>query len=328
LALRSVSGLSVKQAPLSIKFSLNSRFLWGSLGFLVTAIALYFALRKLNLESFMAEMGSFDWRLFGAALILAISHNLILAARWHAILQPSAKVSFATAFWSLRLTYFLNCIFPAKLGEPFRIVFLKARTKITVGHALGAIVADRFLDAAVLVCLLYISALVLGLRQSYSSPLTIVSVLVAGVGILIFMKLPHHSSVKWLHSILQFTAKVRSGMKPLLKPKILGATLGYTLYGWLAHGLIVLLLVYGVDERLSIFKAFVVVGAVTLASAIPASPANIGTFEFAVITCLRTFFQFNLAQAATIAILYHFVQLLPTLAFGLVGSYLYGLKRP
>ena len=187
--------------------------------------------------------------------------------------------------------------------------------------------ADRFLDLASLLTLLYLSTVVLGIRKYLPSYTTILfSILFGGAFVASLLFLPKHSKFKYLDRSFKFFDGVRSGMKPLLRPRTLVLSGLYTYYGWIAHALIVLLLVYGVENSLSIYKCLLVVGAVAFASAIPSSPGSFGPFELAVMACLVGLFKMDREKAATVAVLYHLVQLLPTLTFGAIGYFLLGYR--
>ncbi|MGA0164657.1 MAG: lysylphosphatidylglycerol synthase transmembrane domain-containing protein, partial [Bdellovibrionota bacterium] len=134
------------------------------LGFFVSAVCLIWVFGKLDWDNFLKEVIQMNPLFLFLGLALTLTHNFAMTGRWYFILQKLGKVKFWTAYWSLRISYFFNATLPARLGEPFRILYIKKFTKISVGRSIGAMAADRLLDFLSLVLILYLSAFVLGVR--------------------------------------------------------------------------------------------------------------------------------------------------------------------
>lgn len=296
-------------------------------GFFVSAICLFIAFGKLDWSSFSRELLHIDWKYLLFGLCLTLLHNFVMAGRWYLILRKLGKLSFWNSYWSLRISYFFNSSLPARLGEPFRIFYLKKFTKISAGRAIGAMGADRLLDFLTLVALLYLSALVLGIRGTLPTTKTIImSVLLSIVVLFVLARLPSSHSWKWLDWLLKFRVRVFEGIAPLRNWKVLLPTIPLSFLGWLINAVMIVGFSYGVDEPISIFKAFVVITGVVLVVAIPSSPGNFGTFELAAITVLK-YFGVPYERAAAIAILFHMIQLIPTLLIGAYGYHFHFLRK-
>jgi uncharacterized protein (TIRG00374 family) len=251
--------------------------------------------------------------------LLVNIHNFLLAGRWFLLLKPLGALTYWDAFWSLRISFFFNSSLPARLGEPFRVFYINRRTQISAARTVGAMAADRALDFGTMCLLLYISAVVLGMRGSLPATETIAgATLLFCVLLMILALLPKNSRFKWLNAILQTKAKIFEGASPLVRFDVLAATIPISLLGWFIEACLIVGFSYGVGMPISLFKGFMVVAAVTLAISIPSSPGHIGTFELGAITML-SFLGVPPAPAATIAILYHMIQLIPTLLIGAYG---------
>lgn len=296
------------------------------LGFFVSAICLFIAFGKLDWAAFSHELFTMDWRYLVLGLVLTLLHNFLMAGRWYVILRKLGKLSYWNAYWSLRISYFFNASLPARLGEPFRIFYLKRFTRISAGRAIGAMGADRFLDFITLVALLYLSALVLGLRGTLPTTKTIVLGALLSISLLFVLgKLPSSHSVRWLDWLLKFRVRVFEGIAPLRSWKVLVPSVPLSFMGWIVNAVMLVGFSYGVGEPISIFKAFVVIAGIVLVVAIPSSPGNFGTFELAAIAVLK-YFNVPYERAAAIAILFHMIQLLPTLAIGAYGYHFHFLR--
>lgn len=288
-------------------------------GTAVSIVCLYFSFRKLDWTSFWAEFSQMSPWAIAFGLLLVNAHNFLLAGRWFFILKPLGILKYWDAFWSLRISFFFNSSLPARLGEPFRVFYINRTTKISAARTVGAMGADRFLDFSTMCILLYVSAVVLGMRGTLPASEAILgaSAFLLGALLILFL-LPRKSKWKWLNAILQTKAKIFEGASPLLKWRVLLPTIPISFIGWFIEALLVVGFSYGVDNPISLFKAFMVVAAVTLAISIPSSPGHIGTFEFGAMTML-SLLGVPPAQAATIAICYHMIQLIPTLIIGAYG---------
>ncbi|MBN8555234.1 MAG: flippase-like domain-containing protein [Deltaproteobacteria bacterium] len=300
-------------------FESKARPLIFFLGACVSLACLFFAFRKLNWMEIGREISSMNfWALLGA-LILVNCHNFLLAGRWYFLLKPLGKLRYWNAFWSLRISFFFNASLPARLGEPFRVFYINRTTKISAARAVGAMGADRFLDFITLCVLLYISAVVLGMRGTLPPTKTIMAATALFIALFVLLtQLPKQSKWRWLNVVLQTRAKIFEGASPLSKWKVLLPTVPISFLGWFIEALIVVAFASALGEPISLFKAFMVVAAVTLAISIPSSPGHIGTFELGAITML-SFLGVPRVSAASIAILYHMVQLIPTLLIGAYG---------
>jgi uncharacterized membrane protein YbhN (UPF0104 family) len=310
---------------------LNSRFgrsLALMAGAAVSCLCLYLAFQKINWVEVWHHIETMKlWALFLGLFLENIS-NFLLAKRWAILLQPLARVPYWTAFWSLRISFFFNATLPARLGEPFRIYYINRKSKIQATKAIGAMGADRFLDFITMLMLLYVSVIVLGMRGTLPPTRTLVAMsFLAIVGLLVLARLPKTSSWKWLDYLFKMRANIFEGMAPLLKWKILLPTIPISFLGWFVHAAVLVGFSQALGTPISVFKALMVIAGVTVAIAIPSSPGHIGTFELGAITMLR-YFGVPAEESATIAILYHMVQLVPTLCIGAYGYYFHFLKLP
>lgn len=296
-------------------------------GLIISLICLYFAFRSIQWNLLLEEILSVPlWILF-TALVCTISNGLLLARRWQILLKPLGPVRFADAFWNLRISYFLNASLPARLGEAFRIYHLKHFFQISVARSLGAMAADRLIDFLTLVLLVYLSAMVLGTRGYFPhTSWVLIAVIIVFVFIFLLSKLPQNSSRTWLHQLLQFRVRIYEGLRILKNFKTLRRTFLLTLGAWWFQISMILILTLGVGESLDPFKAVLVVGAVSLAVAVPSGPAHLGTFELAAIASLGLF-GLSPEAAAAVAILYHAVQLVPSLLLGGYGYYFHFLRK-
>ncbi len=298
------------------------------LGLLVSAACLYFAFRHVQFDSFLKQIKRLKPEALIAALLLVNAHNFLLAYRWKVMVGSFGPIRFWNAFWSLRLSFFVNASLPARLGEPFRVWYLNRVTHISPGRIVGLMGAERLVDFIVLCSFVYVSALVLGMRGTLPPTSTLLGVSLAVLAtFFVLTKLPKASKHRSLNLILQLRAKIFEGIASLKKPSILATAVPMSMAGWILEALILVVFSYGLGSPLSIFKAFMIVAAVNVAIAVPSTPGNIGTFQIGAMT-MMAFLGVPKTQSLSLAILYHLIQLVPTIVIGAFGYYFHFLKLP
>ncbi len=296
------------------------------IGWCVSLLCLFFVFHKVAWNELSVYLTRLRFDALLLAVVLVNAHNFILAKRWHILLNHIGDVNYWTAFWSLRISFFFNASLPARLGEPFRVYYIKQTSNISVARVLGAMGADRFLDFVSLAAILYLSAVVLGLRGTLPPASTILTAtIIISLIVIALAKLPHHSRHKWLSSVLQFRVRIFEGIASLKDWRILLPTVPISLLGWVIEALLIVIFANDIGSPISLFKAFMVVAAVNVAISIPSTPAHLGTFELGAVTMLN-FFGVSTPRAAMIAILYHMVQLIPTIVIGAYGYQTYIMK--
>ncbi len=290
-------------------------------GLSISVLCLWLAFRKVHWAELWASLRSMSLPILVMSLVLINLHNFVLAKRWHIIVNQLTAVPYWTAFWSLRISFFFNATLPARLGEPFRIFYLHRLCSLSAARGVGAMAADRFIDFVTMLVLLYTAVIVLGVRGIVPPiKMVLLGFVLVVISLLVATRLPHQSHHKWLDRILKIRLHISQGLKPLIHLKSLLPCLALSWLGWCLQGFVVTLIAFGLGEPLSFFKALMVVAGITVAVAIPSSPGNFGTFELGAIAIL-TYFKVPPTQAASIAIVYHMVQFIPTLLVGAYGYY-------
>src|SRR5690242_20372533 len=96
-----------------------------SLGFIISAVALYFAFRKTNLSAIIEAFRHANY------LYVALSASLVLITisirgfRW--MVLTKRRLSFSDGFWLFNIGFLFNNILPARLGEIARAVLAGRR---------------------------------------------------------------------------------------------------------------------------------------------------------------------------------------------------------
>jgi len=154
----------VEQPSLERKF-FNLRTL---LSFAFAAVILYLFIERadLNLGVAWSRIREANITLFVLAFVVYYCTFPLRTVRWRALLinvgfhaEPSVRVPSLRGLGEiLMLSWFANCIVPAKLGDGYRAYLLKRAAGAGFSRTLGTILAERMIDIVVMVILLVVSA--------------------------------------------------------------------------------------------------------------------------------------------------------------------------
>src|SRR3954464_8939411 len=189
----SVADASAEPDPLSKRF-LNFRTL---ISFVIGLAILGFVLSRVevNVSEIRARLPQTNLPLFLGALLLYYATFPIRALRWQKLLANVgySNGSKAEAAGEHRrmpavaglseivlLSWFANCIVPAKLGDAYRAYLLKGAAGVSFSKTFGTILAERIIDMLLLFSLLAISVLV---AFSGALPAAIFSIMQIGLAL-------------------------------------------------------------------------------------------------------------------------------------------------
>jgi uncharacterized protein (TIRG00374 family) len=241
------------------------------------------------------------------------------AIRWHTLLENAGvPVREGNKTWAslpalieyIYLSWFANCIVPAKLGDAYRGYLLKHNGKVSFSATLGTIFAERLLDMLGLFSFLVISAwFVFGTHLPpetnliFASGIVLVLLIVGGlVGMRWFSPLIHRVLPQRLHRVYgSFEQAALRSFRPRILPQLIVLTAGV----WLLEGfrLFFVIQALGVEGlHLSLSAIIFVALASSLLTALPLTPGGLAVVEGTVTAVLTTFFSVekNLSIAVTL----------------------------
>lgn len=139
------------------------------ISFLVAFGLIYFIFRQLNINfgDVWRQLRSAQPAYLCLAFAVYYGGFLLRSARWR-LLLANAGISKREGFdvpgmWGLSeiyvLSWFANCVVPAKLGDAYRGYLLKKNAGPSFSRTLGTILAERLLDIVALVTLMVLSGL-------------------------------------------------------------------------------------------------------------------------------------------------------------------------
>jgi glycosyltransferase 2 family protein len=289
----------------------------------LAALCLVLVLRKIDWPSLELALSRLRAAPLLIALGLAVLHGFILAWKWRVILQYlEPRIAFMDCFWSLRLGFFFNGILPVKMGEAVRVWFIHQRSSIHMSAAVGSSIGDRLIEFLSLMLLFFLALSTLSISEDWIPFEILLLIPLAVIGIFFILRhLPQRHSVSWISLIFENLHRMRSGFSAVSQPRVFLPSFLIAGLGWSVQVILLLVLSRALQLSLSWAELSVMMVGISLASALPSAPSNMGTFEFAAVFVLTKFFHISHEEAFALALIYHFVQLLPTWVIGGIGYF-------
>jgi len=251
--------------------------------------------------------------------------------RWTVILRRvGTTVPYRAAIEILFLSWFVNCIVPAKLGDLYRAYLLRGNYAASISRTVGTIFIERVTDILVIFALALAAGFwsFRGRNRPEVDALFVAGFVLALVLVLLVVSLRYQG--RRLTRLLPERARelyerFHEGSTGALTPRVLLPVGAITAMVWLLEGARVYFVIHAFDLsdlQLGISSSVFVALAASLLTAIPLTPAGMG-FVQAGIVGLLTLYGVS-TEAGTAVALTDFV--LSTLSVIVIGGILYAFS--
>ena len=306
-----------------------TRWVWKGPGQIVLGIGFslglgWLAIRGIDWGLVVGEFQSFPVTYALFALILFVGTSVLRAYRWQTLFLQD-KVPLRRLFLIQNVGLGLNNLMPVRLfSEVAQFALLRWRYRVSGGTILATLGLERVLDLVVTATLLMAGLTLLPNKGDFLP--YIVGAFVVALASVVGVRLFVWASKKTLLNRITILAAVVSSLTELARAKgTLAYSLLLTLVYWLAIGICAWVLAFGMDLGISPFVAtLAILGTIYLATSLPALPAAVGTFEFAIVYVLRLF---NVEQelAFSYAVVIHGILFLPPIVIASMALPAFGL---
>ena len=291
-----------------------------ALGLGVSAVALALLARTVDIGAAWATLTTAQAPWIVLLLALVVLDLFLRAVRWRVLLGPLGRVSTRTTSASLLVGYLANNVLPARLGEVVRAHDLGGRTGVSRSAILGTIVVERVVDTLVAIAIASFAILILSIRGIVASAvlvgLAVTALLAVGIvaGIAAH-RLPGAARVaafldRWPR-VRGTLTRLREGLAVASDIRTLATAVALSIASWSCTVLAFAAAAQSVGVQPTIAQAALLAAGVNLATAIPAGPGYIGTFELAAIT-IATSVGIQRESALAFGLLAHAATLLVT----------------
>ena len=254
-----------------------------------------------------------------AALVASWATFPLRGLRWRMILSASSfTISRRAATEILTLSFWVNCVLPAKMGDVYRGWLLKHNGATSLGNAVGTVIAERLVDLATVALLgaastfvafggklpptaLVLTAVALGVAVAT----TLLLLVARGFAAALIYALPIPDALK--SGFTNAAASLRAGSGG----RVIRTALPYSLAIWIGESL----RLAAVAAALGLFVVSPAAGQIGIASTIfvalvsavltvvPFTPAGIGIVEAVMVGILVALFGFTPESAIALALL-------------------------
>ena len=280
------------------------------LGIIISAVFLYFALRRLHLDEFwqVVRTARYIWLLPGVGVyFIAVWAR---AWRWHYLLRPIKKISTRKMFPIVCIGYMGNNIYPARAGEVLRAFVLRRHEGVPVSASLATVVVERIFDGVVMLAFVFLnlpelatlthdSGFVGNIQQLsiWGAALFIGALLVFLLAAMFPRRTERILSViiqravpeKWRERLWSFTYRFLSGLEALRSPRDVVMIFLTSAVIWLLETGKYWFVMHAFTFEVSFFALMLMNGLVNLATTIPSAPGYIGTFDLTGIALLMAY---------------------------------------
>ncbi|MEK6719205.1 MAG: lysylphosphatidylglycerol synthase transmembrane domain-containing protein [Chloroflexota bacterium] len=227
------------------------------------------------------------------------------------------------------ISWLVNCLVPAKLGDIYRAYLLKINTTVSLSRTFGTVFIERVLDLFAIAVLGMAAGLI-----SFRSGLPTEVQIVLGIGIVVVVLLAvglvtlRNAGRRILialpipHTIVDFYDRFEEGVFAAVDLRALPRLVVLTglIWGIEAARLYLVVAAFGFpDVHLGISGAFFVALAGALLTAVPLTPAGIGVVEAGVVGLLTLLYGVPQTEALAIVLVDRSISVLSIIAIGSVA---------
>ncbi|MBT3320830.1 MAG: flippase-like domain-containing protein [Anaerolineae bacterium] len=316
-------------------------------GVAISAFFLWLALRGLKLDEVgeVVAEANYIWLIPG--VLVYFIGVWIRSWRWHFLLKPLKQIPTKRMFPIVTIGYMGNNIFPARLGEVLRAVFLKRRENVPISASLATVIVERIFDGVVMLAFVFLNLSELAKLKGDSGFLgniqqaaiigtsvfigALVIFLLAAMFPKVTSKIGTWFIIKLLPSsaeekVLGIMNKFLDGLIALRSPVNVLMVFFTSAIIWLLETGKYWFVMHAFNFKVSFFALMLMNGIVNLATTIPSAPGYAGTFDLPGIAVLKAY-GINPATAAGYTLVLHAALWLPITLLGLYYFFAYLAKE-
>jgi glycosyltransferase 2 family protein len=254
--------------------------------------------------------------------------------RWAILIRATGfRLGIRDASEIIFISWLVNCLVPAKLGDLYRAWLLKINSTVSLSRTFGTVFFERILDLFAIV--------VLGLASGYWSfrgklpdqvqvvfAIGVVLVVVLAAGLLTMRNFGRRVIVALPlpHRVLEFYDRFEEGVFSAIGLRALPRLVVVTVLIWATEAMRLFLVVEALgfgDVHIGISGAFFVALTGSLLTAVPLTPAGIGIVEAGVVGVLTIIYGIGQTEALAITLVDRAISVLSII---ILGSFAYWLS--
>lgn len=299
-------------------------------GLLFTSASLLLLERLIDWRTAFVVLETADVTFIALAVTCLVFSLAAKTFRWRLLLPADTAVSTPRLFRIMHISFMLNNVLPARLGDVARVAMTSNQPGVRVGHVLSSMLTERVVDAVTLLTCFVLVSPFLPIPDAYVDWLeTAWYVLAALAGLAILAAVLHRRITAMaarvhlpgpLHANERLNEEARSfseGWKQLFSRGHIAQIWASSFVAWVGAFAINYLLMRALAIEVPLTVAVLLTCTTNLAMLVPSSPGYIGVFHAAATLSLIPF-DVGEARALSFAILAHLVNVLPVSLLGAI----------
>ena len=280
---------------------------------LLSILFISYALEDFNYTLFIGSLKNANYLFIISSILLLIIIIFLRSLRWKLLFTKQLKIN--DLYKSQLIGYMGNNIFPLRLGELLKALFLEKKSKISKYEIIGTVILERVLDLIGLIVLFIIllNFSIIELVSSDSIKVIYFLLIFASLSIILSFNLNKIKNFKFKNSSFQIIDDIISGFSTINKSNFV-LSIFYTILIWLSYIIVVYLVQKSMYLNLSFIQCILLLFLSSLVLMIPSMPGNIGTFEGSVV---YTLLLFGIKDDFGFAFILHAVSFIPYTLLGL-----------
>jgi uncharacterized membrane protein YbhN (UPF0104 family) len=281
---------------------------------IATVVALIgWALVRLDWVRVRAALAHADFRLVALAALLNLAHMACKSERWHLMLRRFAQVPRLRLYHYLVVSFAMSNVLPARAGEAVRPLVLLRRHQVPVSASLGIIAVEKVFELIGLLAIAAPLPFLLPLPRWALWAIGGVAVVGLSSCAVAIVVARHSPSARW-----PWLARMGQGLEVVRRPSDFAAATFWSIAGHVVDLLELWLVMHAVGIEASLGTAGFVLFTLNCAVAVPSTPGHLGMLEGGAVAGFHAL-GVPAEPALACALLYHVMQGVPVLLFGLTG---------
>ncbi|MCC6381161.1 MAG: flippase-like domain-containing protein [Dehalococcoidia bacterium] len=298
------------------------------LGFVFTAASVALLFRVIDWSTTAATLRSADPTFIALAVTCLVLSLGAKTVRWRLLLPAESAVTTPRLYRILHISFLLNNVLPARLGDVARVAMTSRQPGLRFGHVLSSMLTERVTDFVTLVSCFVLVSPFLPIPDAYLDWLHLAWFTIAGMALVAVVAVVLRHQLARLGRGLALPARLarhnrlteearsfQDGWRQLFSRKHLVRIWGWSGMAWAGAFAINYLLMRALRIDAPVTVAVLLTCTTNLAMLLPSSPGYLGVFHAAAMLSLRPFDVGN-STAFAFAILAHLVNVLPVSLIG------------
>ena len=294
---------------------------------------------NIDVNKLIASVADANKLLLLAALVVFYLGFPLRGLRWKMLLRGTGfRIQVKDSTEILFLSWLVNCLVPAKLGDVYRAYLLKINSAAaSLSRTFGTVFIERILDLFA-IAILGLAAGFWSFRSGFPPEIQFVAALGVGVVVVLAVLLLSMRNFGRViitrlplpHRVVELYDKFEEGVFGAVAARALPKLIIITGLIWATEGMrlwLVVLALHLPDVSLGISGAFFVALIGSLLTAVPLSPAGLGVVELGVVGVMVAAYGIPLQEATTIALVDRMISVFSIIVFGSILYLFSSLRR-